>query len=113
MSIYIPAWYVGSVNHNPVLSAIGDQTASAGDTISIPLTATDEDATQTLTLSATGLPSGVTLTSTPLVTGYLVVCAVALVLTMLILARDRKGWRVLGWWLFIAPVIVAAIWSRI
>ncbi|MGA1840943.1 MAG: PKD domain-containing protein [bacterium] len=47
---------VSSVNKPPVLQGIGPQSMNEGESLSIPLSATDPDPGDTLTFSATGLP---------------------------------------------------------
>ncbi len=49
---------VGDANNPPTATAIGDQTNTVGDTVSVSPTASDVD-NDTLTFSATGLPAGV------------------------------------------------------
>ena len=48
---------VGNVNSPPVLTAIGSKTINEGTNLSFTLSATDPDG-DSLTYSATGLPSG-------------------------------------------------------
>ena len=54
-----------AVNNNiaPVLSPVANYTINEGDTLTIPLMATDSTVTDTLTLSASGLPAGTTVTA--------------------------------------------------
>ena len=47
---------VSSVNKPPVLQGIGPQSMNEGDSLSIPLSATDPDPGDTLAFSAMGLP---------------------------------------------------------
>jgi hypothetical protein len=47
---------VSTVNKPPVLQGIGPQSMNEGESLSIPLSATDPDPGDTLTFSATGLP---------------------------------------------------------
>ncbi|MEN8120613.1 MAG: Ig-like domain-containing protein [Bacteroidota bacterium] len=49
-------------NNAPVLAAIGNQTVTEAETLNVNITATDADATDVLTISATNLPSFATLT---------------------------------------------------
>ncbi len=57
-------------NDDPVLDPIGAQSDSEGDTISLPVTATDPNAGDVLTFGATGLPDGLTIdTATGAITG--------------------------------------------
>ncbi|NBO65073.1 MAG: tandem-95 repeat protein, partial [Acidobacteria bacterium] len=55
---------VTQINRAPVLTVPGAQTATVGQALSFAVTATDPDAGQILTISATGLPTGATFTST-------------------------------------------------
>jgi len=52
---------VNNVNRAPLLNAIGNQTVNAGSLLSFTVTASDPDANDALTFSATGLPSGAAL----------------------------------------------------
>ena len=56
-------WTVDPVNVAPVLDPIGDQTSGVGQTVSLTVTATDDD-NDTLLYSATGLPAGWTIDPT-------------------------------------------------
>jgi hypothetical protein len=47
-------------NHAPVLAPVGDRTVEEGQTLEIVVSATDPDAGDTLSFSATGLPAGAT-----------------------------------------------------
>ena len=51
-----------NVNRPPVLTAIGNRTDAENATVSLLLTASDPDG-DTLTYSATGLPSGLAITA--------------------------------------------------
>jgi hypothetical protein len=51
-----------TANQPPVLDAIGSQTVIEGNTLSIPLSATDPDPSDTLTFSQSGLPAFCSLT---------------------------------------------------
>jgi uncharacterized protein (TIGR03382 family) len=51
-----------SANHNPVLNAVGAKTVNHGATLAFSLSATDQDG-DSITYSATGLPTGATLSS--------------------------------------------------
>jgi hypothetical protein len=53
-------WTITTTNHAPVLTSPGNQTNAAGDVVSLPVTATDAD-NNTLTYTATGLPTGLTI----------------------------------------------------
>ena len=55
----------GQENAAPIITNPGDQTYSIGDTIA-PLTITDADAEDTLTVTVTGLPNGLTFDDTSL-----------------------------------------------
>jgi hypothetical protein len=50
-------WTVTNANQAPVLTNPGNQTNAAGDTVSLPLSASDTDG-DTVTYTATGLPAG-------------------------------------------------------
>ncbi len=64
-------WTITNVNAPPVPNTLADQTNSEGQTIvPVQVTASDEDA-DVLTFSATGLPVGLTMSSSGLVTGSL------------------------------------------
>jgi hypothetical protein len=54
---------VTNVNRPPVLYSIASQTVTAGTKLTFTAKANDPDTTDTLTYSATGLPSGATFTS--------------------------------------------------
>ena len=56
-------WTVNPVNVAPVLDPIGDQTSGVGQTVSLTVTATDDD-NDDLLYSATGLPAGWTIDPT-------------------------------------------------
>ncbi len=58
----------GGGNQAPTLDNIGDQTNDVGDSISIKVTASDPDSTD-LTFSATGLPTGVSISDDGDITG--------------------------------------------
>ena len=65
------AWTVTNVNRTPVLTAIADRTDVENATISLPVVASDPDG-DTLTYSATGLPSGLAIhPTTGAITGTL------------------------------------------
>lgn len=49
---------VRAINDPPVLAVPGPQTAGEGQTIDLPISASDPDAGQRLTITATGLPAG-------------------------------------------------------
>lgn len=49
-----------AANNPPVLATIGNQQVNEGETLTFSVTATDSDGGQTVTLSASGLPSGAT-----------------------------------------------------
>jgi len=53
------------VNNPPELTPIGPRQVNEGTLLTITVSATDSDPSQTLTLSATGLPQGAVWTSTP------------------------------------------------
>ena len=53
---------VGGVNQAPVLAAIGNQSVDEGATLNVPLSASDADTGDTLTFTASGLPSFCSLT---------------------------------------------------
>ena len=55
---------VGDVNRPPVLAAISNQSVDEGATLNVPLSASDPDTGDTLTFSASGLPSFCSLTDT-------------------------------------------------
>ena len=55
------SWTVNDVNNPPVLDPIGGQAGNEGDAVSLLLTATDPDAGDVLTFSASGLPPGLAL----------------------------------------------------
>jgi hypothetical protein len=57
---WIPLDPITTLNHNPVLMPIGSRSVGEGLSLSILATATDPDDGQTLTYSASGLPSGAT-----------------------------------------------------
>ncbi len=64
-------WTVTDMNRAPVVQAIADQNSAENTTIAQPVTATDPDG-DTLTFSATGLPSGLAINSvTGTITGTL------------------------------------------
>ena len=48
---------VSTVNHPPVLAAIGDLYLSEGDTLTVPISAADQDVLDTLTFVDTGTPA--------------------------------------------------------
>lgn len=54
---------INPVNDPPVLTVPGPQTANTGQRLSFTVTASDPDANQTLSFSATGLPAGATFTT--------------------------------------------------
>ena len=56
-------WTVNDLNFPPVLDPIGSQVDNEGDAVSQLLTATDPDAADALTFSASGLPPGLALNS--------------------------------------------------
>lgn len=58
----------GGGNQAPVLDSIGDQTNDIGDSVSVTATATDAD-NDALTFSATGLPTGVSMSNDGNITG--------------------------------------------
>ena len=62
---------VGGVNQAPVLAAIGNQSVDEGATLNVPLSASDADTGDTLTFTASGLPSFCSLTDTTGPTGNL------------------------------------------
>ena len=53
---------VSTVNHPPVLAAIGDLYLSEGDTLTVPISAADQDVLDTLTFVDTGTPAFATFT---------------------------------------------------
>ena len=53
-----------SSNHPPILDPIGDQTVTVGQALTFNAHATDGDSGQTLTVKATGLPTGATFATT-------------------------------------------------
>src|SRR6185503_3550421 len=55
-------WTVTNTNRAPVLTAPADETSAEGAVISLPIVATDPDG-DTLTVTATGLPPGLSLTA--------------------------------------------------
>ena len=55
-------WTVANTNRAPVVTALGDQSSVEGAVIALPIVATDPDG-DTLTVSATGLPPGLSLTA--------------------------------------------------
>jgi len=62
-------WNVSAINQSPILSPIGNQTNVESDVVSLQVNATDPDL-NTLTYSATGLPTGLTInSSTGLISG--------------------------------------------
>ena len=80
----------GSTGSNTVtVTSPGSQSATDGIAVSLPITATDSDATQTLTYSATGLPSGTTISAlTGLITG---VPSAPQTATVTVTATDSTG----------------------
>jgi uncharacterized protein (TIGR03437 family) len=60
---------VTSVNDAPTITVPGPQTVTTGTQVSFNVTATDPDAGQSLTLTATNLPTGATFTQTNATTG--------------------------------------------
>jgi hypothetical protein len=50
-------------NYTPVLDSVANYTINEGDTLTIPLVATDQNPSDTLTLSAVGAPPGSTVTA--------------------------------------------------
>jgi len=63
-------WTVTNTNAPPTIATPGNQTNAEGDSVSVQIAATDEDG-QALTFSATGLPPGLAIDSTGLITGSL------------------------------------------
>jgi hypothetical protein len=64
-------WTITNVNSPPVPTHPGNLVNNEGQSISRQFTATDIDASDTLTFSAAGLPTGLTMSPTGLVTGNL------------------------------------------
>lgn len=58
LSNVVPGTTAASGNHAPVLDSIGDKSVFQGQTLDFVVSATDEDAGDTLAYSATDLPSG-------------------------------------------------------
>ena len=56
-------WTVTNTNRAPVVTAPADQTSAEGAVITLPIVATDPDG-DTLTVSATGLPPGLSMNAT-------------------------------------------------
>ena len=56
-------WTVTNTNRAPVVTAPADQTSAEGAVITLPIVATDPDG-DTLSVSATGLPPGLSINAT-------------------------------------------------
>ncbi len=80
-------------NTDPVLDAIADQSDDEGDTVSVPVTASDPDVGDVLSFSATGLPDGVTInTSTGTMSGTITqTAATGLPYSVEVTASDGRG----------------------
>lgn len=63
-------WTVTDVNAPPVITTPGNRTNAEGDSVSVAIVASDADG-QALTYTASGLPPGLTIDSTGLITGLL------------------------------------------
>ncbi len=59
----------GPVNNAPVITSISDQFSNVLDSVSLQAQATDVDSDDTLSFSASGLPSGLSITSSGLISG--------------------------------------------
>lgn len=64
-------WLVTNLNAAPVITTPGNLVNNEGETISLQIAATDVDTADTLTFTATGVPPGLSISSTGLVTGVL------------------------------------------
>jgi hypothetical protein len=63
-------WDINSATGNTVtVTNPGNQTGTVGTAVSLQITATDSQSGQTLTYSATGLPAGLSISSSGLITG--------------------------------------------
>ena len=66
----------GPTNNPPTVTNLGTQTHTEGDSVSLQIQASDPDAGDTLTYSATGLPNGLTInSSTGLISGTVTTAA--------------------------------------
>jgi endo-1,4-beta-xylanase len=81
-------WTIGNGGNTVTVTNPGTRTGTVGTAVSLQISATDSAAGQTLTFSATGLPAGLTISSSGLISGTPTTAANN---TVTVTARDGTG----------------------
>jgi hypothetical protein len=66
---WVTNWYNGGGGNTVTVTSPGNQTGTVGTAVSLQISASDSASGQILTFSATGLPAGLSISSSGLITG--------------------------------------------